>query len=86
MIPIEVITSVQRRRRWSAAEKKAMVREAEQPGMNISMELLIDPFVMENRLSVFTELRFTSSATTFWLPPKESSGDEYLIVIYQERK
>ena len=36
MVPIEVITSVQRRRRWSAAEKKAMVREAEQPGMSIS--------------------------------------------------
>jgi len=36
MVPIEVITSVQRRRRWSASEKKAMVREAEQPGMSIS--------------------------------------------------
>lgn len=36
MVPIEVITSVQRRRRWSAGEKKAMVREAEQPGMSIS--------------------------------------------------
>ena len=36
MVPIEVITSVQRRRRWSAAEKKAMVLEAEQPGMSIS--------------------------------------------------
>jgi transposase len=36
MVPIEVITSVQRRRRWSAAEKKAMVHEAEQPGMSIS--------------------------------------------------
>jgi len=36
MVPIEVITSVQRRRRWSAVEKKAMVRQAEQPGMSIS--------------------------------------------------
>ncbi len=33
---IEVITSVQRRRRWSAEEKKAMVEEAEQPGSSIS--------------------------------------------------
>ena len=36
MVPIEVITSIQRRRRWSAAEKRAMVREAEHPGMSIS--------------------------------------------------
>jgi len=36
MGPIEVITSVQRRRRWTAQQKKAMVEEAEQPGMSIS--------------------------------------------------
>ena len=34
--PIEVITSVQRRRRWSAEEKRAMVEEAEQPGSSVS--------------------------------------------------
>ena len=34
--PIEVITSVQRRRRWSAEEKRAMVEEAEQPSSSIS--------------------------------------------------
>jgi len=33
---IEVITSVQRRRRWSAEEKRAMVEEAEQPSSSIS--------------------------------------------------
>jgi transposase len=31
-----VITSVQRRRRWSAEQKKAMVEEAEQPGNSLS--------------------------------------------------
>lgn len=37
MVPVEVITSVKkRRRRWSAAEKKAMVQEAEQQGLSIS--------------------------------------------------
>jgi hypothetical protein len=36
MSPVEVITSVQRRRRWSAEEKRAVVGEAEQPGMSIS--------------------------------------------------
>jgi transposase len=36
MGPVEVITSVQRRRRWTAEQKRAMVEEAEQPGMSIS--------------------------------------------------
>jgi transposase InsO family protein len=34
--PIEVITTVQRRRPWSAEEKRAMVEEAEQPGSSVS--------------------------------------------------
>jgi transposase len=33
---VEVITSVQRRRRWSAQDKQALVEEAEQAGMSIS--------------------------------------------------
>jgi transposase len=36
METVEVITSVERRRRWSAQDKKAIVAEAEQPGMSIS--------------------------------------------------
>ena len=36
MSDIKVITSVQRRRRWTAEEKREMVEEAEQPGMSIS--------------------------------------------------
>ena len=32
MSSVEVVTSVQRRRRWRAKEKQAMVEEAEQPG------------------------------------------------------
>ena len=34
---IEVITSVQRRRRWSAAEKLRMVEETSQPGATVSL-------------------------------------------------
>ena len=33
---VEVITSVQRRRRWSVAEKIRIVQECEQPGMSVS--------------------------------------------------
>ena len=36
MSPVEVITSVERRRYWSAEQKRAMVEEAEQPGNSIS--------------------------------------------------
>ena len=33
---VEVMTSVQRRRRWSASEKVRLVEEAMQPGMSVS--------------------------------------------------
>lgn len=36
MNPIEVITSVQRRRRWSVTEKIEIVEETDQPGMSVS--------------------------------------------------
>jgi transposase len=36
MSEIKVITSVQRRRRWSAEEKREIVEESELPGMSIS--------------------------------------------------
>src|SRR5213080_2868237 len=34
---VEVITSVQRRRRWSAEEKTAIVQETYAPGMSVSL-------------------------------------------------
>ena len=34
---VEVITSVQRRRRWSADEKAAVVQETYAPGMSVSL-------------------------------------------------
>jgi transposase-like protein len=34
---VEVITSVQRRRRWSAEEKAAIVQETYPPGMSVSL-------------------------------------------------
>ena len=35
--PIEVVTSVQRRRRWTASEKVRMVEETLEPGMTVSL-------------------------------------------------
>jgi len=37
MVMVEVLSGNPRRRRWSAEQKKAMVLEAEQPGMSISL-------------------------------------------------
>jgi transposase len=34
--PIEVITKTQTRKRWSAAEKKAMILESSEPGQSVS--------------------------------------------------
>jgi transposase len=34
---VEIITSVQRRRRWTAAEKVRMVEETFEPGMTVSL-------------------------------------------------
>lgn len=36
MGPVEIITSVQRRRHWTAGQKKAMVEEADEPGNSLS--------------------------------------------------
>jgi transposase len=36
MASVQATTSVQRRRRWSAAEKKAMIQEADQQGLSIA--------------------------------------------------
>ena len=37
MVMVEVLNNSPRRRRWTAEQKKAMVLESEQPGMNISL-------------------------------------------------
>ena len=34
---VEIITSVQRRRRWTASEKVRMVEETFEPGMTVSL-------------------------------------------------
>jgi len=34
---LEVITSTERRRRWSAEDKKAIVEQTYQPGMSVSL-------------------------------------------------
>ena len=36
MGPVEVITSIQRRRRWAPEEKRAILEEGEQPGNSLS--------------------------------------------------
>jgi transposase len=42
---VEIITSVQRRGRWSAAEKICLVEENTEPGMSVSLwpDVLVEP-------------------------------------------
>jgi len=37
MVTVEVLSGNQRRRRWTAEQKNAMVLETEQPGMSVSV-------------------------------------------------
>jgi len=37
MFTVEVLTGIQRRRHWTAEQKKAMVLETEQPEMSVSV-------------------------------------------------
>ena len=62
---VEVITSVQRRRRWSAAEKIRMVEESQEPGASVSLVVRrhgVDP----NQISTWRRLAahgaFTAAA------------------------
>jgi Transposase len=40
---VEVITSVQRRRRWTTTEKVRLVEEAMQPGLSVSYVGRVEP-------------------------------------------
>jgi transposase-like protein len=47
MEPVEVITSVQRRRRFSPHEKRAIVEEAEQPDEGEGVKSFVDSNPLE---------------------------------------
>jgi Transposase len=73
---IEVITSVQRRRRWSAAEKERLVAGALEPGASVSLELVIDTVVcltlakwetVSGQFGGYLSLRPTSMHNSAWL-------------------
>ena len=57
---IEIITSVQRRRRWTASEKVRMVEETFEPGMTVS---LVARRVAPNQLFTWRRLAAQSSLT-----------------------
>ncbi len=55
---IEVITRDQRRRRWSAAEKAALVRKTYEPGMSVSL--------VARQEGVSASLLFVTSRMIIW--------------------
>jgi transposase len=62
---VEIITSVQRRRRWTASEKVRMVEETFEPGMTVSL-VARRRGVAPNQLSA-TGVFTPSSSARRWL-------------------
>ena len=57
---VEIITSVRRRRRWTASEKVRMVEETFEPGMTVSL-------VARQRGDVHTLARLSRASARHWL-------------------
>src|SRR5262245_11058150 len=63
---VEIITSVQRRRRWTASEKVRMVEETFEPGMTVSL-VARRHGVAPNQLFTWRRLVAQASSAGRWL-------------------
>ena len=68
---VEIITSVQRRRRWAAAEKVRMVEETFEPGMTVSL-------VARRRVSIYVSARL---GTIIGLPCDRQLGYSSALIV-----
>ena len=66
MEKIEVITGVQRRRRYSAQEKAFMVAECEQPGMSVSLVARRHGISASLLFRVMTQRNLHTQAANCW--------------------
>jgi transposase-like protein len=70
---VEIITSVQRRRRWTASEKVRIVEETLEPGMTVSL-VARRHGVAPNLLGRRSQRRFCLKNEPFLSPPTPLSG------------
>lgn len=82
---VEVVTSVQRRRRWSAAEKVRMVEETYEPGITVS-EVARRHGVAPNRLFTWGRLASQGALTRAGAQEEVVPASEYRALQAQTRE
>lgn len=82
---VEVVTSVQRRRRWSAAEKVRMVEETYEPGITVS-EVARRHGVAPNQLFTWRRLASQGALTAAGAQEEVVPASEYRALQAQIRE
>jgi transposase len=82
---IEVITSVQRRRRWSAEEKAAIVQETYAPGMSVSL-IARRHGIAPNQLFTWRRLYASGALSAVGAGEEVVAASEYRALQHQVRE
>ena len=82
---VEVITSVQRRRRWSAEEKAAIVQETWAPGMSVSL-VARRHGIAPNQLFTWRRLHASGALSAVGAGEEVVAASEYRAVQHQVRE
>ena len=82
---VEVITSVQRRRRWSAEEKAAIVQETYAPGMSISL-VARRHGIAPNQLFTWRRLYASGALSAVGAGEEVVAASEYRVLQHQVRE
>jgi transposase-like protein len=81
---VEVITSVQRRRRWSAEEKAAIVQETYAPGMSVSL-VARRHGIAPNQLFTWRRLYASGALSAVGAGEEVVAASEYRVLQHQVR-
>ena len=82
---VEVITSVQRRRRWSAEEKAAIVQETYAPGMSVSL-VARRHGIAPNQLFTWRRLYASGALSAVGAGEEVVAASEYRVLQQQVRE
>jgi transposase len=82
---VEVITSVQRRRRWSAEEKAAIVQETWAPGMSVSL-VARRHGIAPNQLFTWRRLYASGALSAIGAGEEVVAASEYRALQHQVRE
>ena len=82
---VEVITSVQRRRRWSADEKAAIVQQTYAPGMSVSL-VARRHGIAPNQLFTWRRLYASGALSAVGAGEEVVAASEYRVLQHQVRE